>query len=117
MSQSTTPAPAPSSAAAPARAFYVLACIKKGGQRTAYKLRPADTFPGSFVLDKGDGTAYTVNLAPRACTCPGFSFAGHCKHADFLARFLPGLADVLDHAGDLTRQLATAQAALSVALA
>jgi hypothetical protein len=117
MSQSTIPAPAPSSTA-PVRKFAVVVAIEKDGKRNIYRLRPADTFPGSFFLTKNsDRTVYTVNLAPKACTCPGFAHAGHCKHADFLARFLPGLADVLDQADGLRRELATAQAALSVALA
>jgi hypothetical protein len=48
MSQSTTPAPAPSSAA-PVRKFAVVACIKKDGQRVVYRMHPAGSFSGSFV--------------------------------------------------------------------
>jgi hypothetical protein len=31
---------------------------------------------------KGDGTTYTVAVDGSSCTCPGFRFRSHCKHAD-----------------------------------
>ena len=30
------------------------------------------------------GQSYTVNLADKTCTCPGYTFRGRCKHVEQL---------------------------------
>lgn len=58
--------------------------------RSGRKFRRLDVNPFDVANVKRDpdvrevlgskGSVYTVNLALKTCTCPGYSFRGACKH-------------------------------------
>jgi len=44
------------------------------------ELNTAKAEPMVVEVKGSKGNSYWVNVEERTCTCPGFTFRGHCKH-------------------------------------